>query len=146
MSRRKNLFGLFLLMGVIGACSASDAGREFGAGGAGGSSPANPTATGGGNTGRAGVPRAPPSPPHTTAQRASNTCGPTVHTGPGEVVATAPQGAGGLPPPADEDCDGKIDNAPQPCDTGIALDDPDPYNGAKAIELCQKATATDKKW
>jgi hypothetical protein len=41
--------------------------------------------------------------------------------------------------PADENCDGVTDEALMPCDMGLAIDDPDPMNGAAAIELCQQA-------
>src|SRR5262249_26814659 len=43
-----------------------------------------------------------------------------------------------------EDCDGKVDNVLPACDDNIKYDDPDPMNGARAIDLCQQATG--KKW
>jgi hypothetical protein len=47
----------------------------------------------------------------------------------------------------DEDCNGKPDDTPVDCDSAITgVGDNDPLNGARAIGLCQKATAGDKKW
>lgn len=74
-----------------------------------------------------------------------NECDPNVNPGAVEVVAT-PNMDGTVPEPADEDCDGVVDNVLPACDSGLALGSPDPYAGAQAIELCQKATAADKKW
>ena len=39
--------------------------------------------------------------------------------------------------PADEDCDGQVDEARAVCDTGLALDDASPVNAAKAIDICK---------
>ncbi len=47
--------------------------------------------------------------------------------------------------PADEDCNGTDDDAPPPCDTGIAIDASDPYDGARSIELCKQAV-TPEEW
>src|SRR5262249_33082844 len=74
-----------------------------------------------------------------------NDCDPNVNPGAVEVIATMPQGDGGIPPPVDEDCDGKVDNVPQPCDSNLAIDDMDPFNAAAAAELCKKATGP-KDW
>jgi hypothetical protein len=46
----------------------------------------------------------------------------------------------------DEDCSGVPGDSAKPCDQGLALDDVTPGDGAKAIELCQTATMTDKKY
>ena len=47
----------------------------------------------------------------------------------------------------DEDCNGKADDAPVDCDGAITdLADNDAMNGARAMGLCQQATASDKKW
>ena len=56
----------------------------------------------------------------------------------------------GDPKMVDNDCSGTYD-PPAPCDSGLALDDLDAKNGARAIELCQFTTATpatpkDKTW
>lgn len=74
-----------------------------------------------------------------------NDCDANVNPGAVEVVAQ-PDMNGNTPPPADEDCDGQVDNVPGSCDDGLAVGDPDPFSGAKSIELCQKATDQDKKW
>jgi hypothetical protein len=48
------------------------------------------------------------------------------------------------PEPADENCNGEIDEAFMACDSGIAIDDLDAMNGARAIGLCKEAAdATD---
>ena len=46
----------------------------------------------------------------------------------------------------DEDCSGTAGDSAQPCDTGLALDDADPYAAAKAIDLCARATAGDRRY
>ncbi len=46
----------------------------------------------------------------------------------------------------DNDCDGVIDNPTPLCDTGLASNSSDAMDYAKAIDLCQTATMTDKKW
>jgi hypothetical protein len=51
-----------------------------------------------------------------------------------------------IPEPADEDCDGMVDNPPPAtCDTGIALDSTPAMDGARAIDLC-KTAAGPKDW
>lgn len=79
------------------------------------------------------------------AQGDCNDCDANVNPGAIEVIA-APDADGGVPPSVDEDCDGIADNVPMPCDDNLALADGLPMNAAKAIELCQQATDTDKKW
>jgi len=74
-----------------------------------------------------------------------NNCDPNVNPGAVEVIVTEPDEEGGMKPAADEDCDGETDEE-EKCDTGLAIGDPDPMNGAKAIDLCQVATPADKKW
>lgn len=61
-----------------------------------------------------------------------NDCDENVNPGSVEV----PTGDG---PPADEDCDGEVDNVAGACDDGLALDDIDPESGAKAIGICAKS-------
>ena len=47
----------------------------------------------------------------------------------------------------DDDCDGTVDNAVAAnCDAGLTSNSANALDYAKAIELCQTATATDKKW
>jgi hypothetical protein len=74
-----------------------------------------------------------------------NDCDPNVNPAAVEVVIEAGSGGagggggGGPTEPADEDCDGQVDNVAGPCDDGLALDDPDPMHAAWAVELCRKA-------
>ena len=42
---------------------------------------------------------------------------------------------------ADENCNGMIDEGVMLCDDGLALDDADPINAARAIDLCQDGSA-----
>jgi len=79
-----------------------------------------------------------------------NDCDPRINPGAIEVVVTAlPDGS--VPQPADEDCDGIADNPEGPCDSGLVVDDGDPYSAAKAVELCRFAAANpaskkEKTW
>ncbi len=41
--------------------------------------------------------------------------------------------------PADEDCDGTEDNVAPDCDDALAIEGTDPFDGARAIELCKQA-------
>jgi len=41
----------------------------------------------------------------------------------------------------DEDCDGIVDNEPTGCDAVLKVDSLDPYDGAKAMDLCRKTTS-----
>lgn len=75
-----------------------------------------------------------------------NDCDPNVNPGAVEVVVTEPDDMGNIPEPADEDCDGFVDNVDAPCDGGIALADTDPMNGARAIDLCQVADPNGVEW
>ena len=75
-----------------------------------------------------------------------NNCDANVNPGAVEVIVTDTTGAGGagggdggVGEPADEDCDGTVDEA-ELCDFGLAVEDPDPQNGAKAIDICQVST------
>lgn len=102
----------------------------------------------------------------TGAQGDCNDCDPNVNPGAMDVVnyAQAGGGAGGAggggtktPLPddqqVDEDCDGKarLPADDVTCDGALAIDSNDPFDAAKAMELCQKAeeNPTDpkmKKW
>jgi hypothetical protein len=73
-----------------------------------------------------------------------NDCDPNVNPGALEVVVTEPGMDGVVPAPADEDCDAQIDNVLPLCDDNLALEDGDPMNGAKAIDICQQASGN--KW
>ncbi|WP_437598505.1 choice-of-anchor L domain-containing protein [Sorangium sp. So ce590] len=69
-----------------------------------------------------------------------------VNPGAIEVEVTEPDASGQIPAPADEDCDGAIDNVAPPCDDGLSLEDFDPANGARAIDLCAFASREDVRW
>jgi hypothetical protein len=69
-----------------------------------------------------------------------NDCDPNVNPGAVDVPPVAGPD-GGLGPQVDSNCDGKFD-PPAPCDTGLALTDVNPADGAKAIELCQTTVAS----
>jgi hypothetical protein len=56
-----------------------------------------------------------------------NDCDPLVGPNSIEILGNA----------ADEDCDGSTTNTLQPCDALLAIDDQDPFNAARAIELCK---------
>ena len=75
-----------------------------------------------------------------------NDCNPDQNPGAVELVATEPGPGGDFPAPADEDCDGVVDNVDPPCDDGLPLDDGDPFSGARAIELCQTEDPFGVKW
>jgi hypothetical protein len=76
-----------------------------------------------------------------------NDCDPNVNPNALEVVITDPDPMTMMiPTPADEDCDGTIDNPPPPtCDVGLALDSTNAMDAAKAIELCKTSTGV-KSW
>lgn len=75
-----------------------------------------------------------------------NDCDANVNPGAIEVKNDTPDMNGMIPEPADEDCNGMIDDVVESCDMGLSLTDTDPMNGARAIDLCAVATAADKKW
>ena len=64
-------------------------------------------------------------------------CDPLV--GPSSVESATK--AGDLP--ADEDCDGAIDNVAAPCDAVLAIDDSNPVSAARAVDLCKFSTGPD---
>ncbi|MFT3775537.1 MAG: choice-of-anchor L domain-containing protein [Minicystis sp.] len=66
-----------------------------------------------------------------------NDCDPNVNPGAIEVVASDPSMM-----PADENCDGMVDNVEPTCDDNIALGDTDAKNGAKALDLCKFTVET----
>ena len=76
----------------------------------------------------------------TPAQGDCNDCDKNVNPGAIEVIVNQPVGDGGIPAPADEDCNGKVDDVATTCDDGIALADFDAMNGARAIDLCKVAS------
>jgi Putative metal-binding motif len=72
---------------------------------------------------------------YTPAQGDCDDCNPDVHPGafdfPGNML--------------DDDCDGVLDNAAPACDQALAVDDADPANAVKAVDLC-KFAAGPKDW
>jgi Putative metal-binding motif len=69
----------------------------------------------------------------------SDGCGDPTLVGPGAFEAPGNM--------VDDDCDGMTDNvAAANCDTGLASSSGDGFDYAKAIELCERATAQDTKW
>lgn len=79
----------------------------------------------------------------TPMQGDCNDCDPNVNPGAIDVLSHPD---GGTPTWGDEDCSGTPGDSAKPCDQGLALTDVDPNDGAKAIELCAKATASDRKY
>jgi hypothetical protein len=63
-----------------------------------------------------------------------NDCDPHVNPNAVEVIHPDPNSE-----PQDEDCDGAIDEIDPPCDDGLEIDDADPLNAARAIELCKQS-------
>lgn len=64
-----------------------------------------------------------------------NECDPNVNAGAFDVPGNG----------VDEDCSGTPDDEPADCDTSLPMEATDPFDGAKAIGLCKKAT-DDKMW
>ena len=79
----------------------------------------------------------------TPMQGDCNDCDPNVNPGAIDVLHSVD---GGMPVWGDEDCSGKPGDSAEPCDTGLALTDTSAGDGAKAIELCAVATATDRRY
>lgn len=70
-----------------------------------------------------------------------NDCDPNVNPNALEVEVTDPDPETGMvPAPADEDCDGVVDNVAPPCDLGLALDSTDPFDAAAAMGICKVAS------
>ncbi|MGE5181884.1 MAG: choice-of-anchor L domain-containing protein [Acidobacteriota bacterium] len=46
----------------------------------------------------------------------------------------------------DNDCDGQVDNVQLLCDTGLQSSSSNAMDYAKAMDLCQTASATDRRW
>jgi hypothetical protein len=80
---------------------------------------------------------------YTEEQGDCNDCDANANPGAAEVIAEKdPMDPNAiLPDPADEDCDGLVDEADpdlQPCDGNLALDSNDPMDAVKAIGYCHK--------
>jgi hypothetical protein len=168
------LAGLAGALGLAAACSAAAGGSAFededeedennqpegqggaggGAGGAGGGTESTLSlssgvgGTGGGPEGFCGNPsdQDGDGDGFTGADGDCNDCDPNVNPGAIEVIVDQPNDMGVIPDPADEDCDSDVDEMAATCDDNIMLTDSDPMNGAKALDICQQATAADKKW
>jgi hypothetical protein len=155
-------------VGLVAACSANTGGNLFdgGAGGPGNVGGGNTTSatgsttkatttttdgvggsfvgsSGSGSTGSGTVCNNPPNidgdgDGWTGAEGDCNDCDPNVNPG---AIDVADADAGMV----DTDCSGAF-NPPQPCDSALAIDSMDPMDAARAVELCQTATTTDKKW
>lgn len=175
MLGRLSWVGVIALAGLA-ACSAnSNSGGIGGAGGAGGQagSAGSGNGTGGGGgaqtTGDGGLFETGPSgagggTPNcssgpdddndldgfTPSQGDCNDCDPNVNPAAVEVLTAMSGGGGtggGAAAPADEDCDGKIDDEDEdllPCDDNLAVD-AGPMDGARAIDLCKQAAGV-KDW
>jgi hypothetical protein len=160
---------VFALIATTAACSASNKGNAFeatgtggdSAGGSGSHSAAGPSGVGGDISVGQGVGGSTASGTSTCDHPADadgdgdgftgeqgdcNDCDPNVNPGAIEVIVTEPNEDGTIPEPADEDCDGVVDNAPVACDGSLALDDADPFHGADAIELCQRTNPGQPEW
>jgi hypothetical protein len=82
----------------------------------------------------------------TAAEGDCNDCDPLVNPDALELIITGPlPGDGGIPIPADDDCNGLIDEIVPLCDTGLALAAADPLDAAHAIDLC-KVSSGPKSW
>jgi hypothetical protein len=136
--------------GGAGGCGGSGGGGAGGAGGAGGSGlNLNGVDGGGGDGGKSACVVTDPNTDMdkdgwTPNQGDCNDCDPDVNPGAIDVWHPA---SGSMPGYwGDEDCSGMAGDNAMPCDTGLALDDVTPMDGAKAIELCAQATMTDRKY
>jgi hypothetical protein len=79
----------------------------------------------------------------TEMQGDCNDCDP--NTGPGAIEVETDR-MDPMAEPADEDCDGVVDEPFAECDAGLAIDDGDPLNAARALELCAIATPGGVDW
>jgi hypothetical protein len=90
----------------------------------------------------------------TITQGDCNDCDPNTNPGAVEVIVDPNMGTGGgtASGPADENCDGNVDELPAPCDAALALDSSDPNDAARAVGLCKFAAGptdwgvTATKW
>jgi hypothetical protein len=67
-----------------------------------------------------------------------NDCDPNVNPAAIEVIISEPNEDGEIPEAADENCDGFVDNVPEPCDGSMALTDNDPAKAAASMGLCKE--------
>jgi Putative metal-binding motif len=157
----RSIVGLGLVVGgvslFLGGCSSSTGGGNAlgsggtGTGATGGSSAggsggegailnlggASGSGTGGGTTCASGDTEDKDQDGFTTLDGDCNDCDANANPGAAEVDGNG----------VDEDCDGTADNGAAGCDSQITdVGDSDANNGARAIGLCNFATAGDKKW
>ncbi|MCC6528231.1 MAG: putative metal-binding motif-containing protein, partial [Polyangiaceae bacterium] len=76
---------------------------------------------------------------YSEAQGDCNDCDPNVNPG---AVEVGTDGSGGNPP-ADENCNGAVDEPFEPCDTGFSIGDTDATHAARAIDICTTVAADD---
>jgi hypothetical protein len=128
--------------GGSGAAGATGAGANPSASGGGGSSGVF-MGTGGSGASQPGCDAAPDEDKDqdgfTITAGDCNDCDANVNPAAIEVVGDEGEGGSGGYVPADEDCDGNVDNPPLPCDDGLPVNASDPLDGARAIELCKIA-------
>ena len=74
---------------------------------------------------------------------AGDCCDSTECTNPGLVNAGAFDAPGNM---VDDDCNGVVDDTNLLCDQGLTSGSSNALDYAKAIDLCQTATMTEKKW
>jgi hypothetical protein len=148
------LIGFFGTLGVGAACNldlGSIGGRSPGAGGSsdhgghgGTSSSSDGGAAGGGTDCDPSEDEDRDNDGFTVRQGDCNDCDALVNPNAIEL-ATPVDEAGDSPEPVDENCDGEVDNPPEPCDRELAIDEMDPLGAARAVELC-KLSAGEGDW
>lgn len=79
----------------------------------------------------------------TVAEGDCNDCDPLIN--PGAIDLQHPVDGGSFVW-GDEDCDGTFGTNALACDTGLPVADVDAADGAKAIDLCQTASTSDRRW
>jgi hypothetical protein len=167
MRRASTLTFTAALLGLLTACTAgSEDGSVFGSGGGAGTGGGGGAGNGGnasttqttsssgfeaGVGGGSGIPGCDAGPDEDRDQDGftitagdCNDCDPNVNPNAVEVATPTEGGGGeggGPPEPADENCDGQVDEAPTGCDDAIALDSMDPNDAARAVGLCKFATS-----
>jgi hypothetical protein len=79
-----------------------------------------------------------------------NDCDPNVNPNAVEVILDSygtggggGTGGGSGAEPADEDCDGEVDELPDVCDTALPLDTQDPFDAARAVGLCKISSGAE---
>jgi hypothetical protein len=136
--------------GNNGGTSGSTTTTSSGMGGDGGGIifPAGSGGSGGGSTCNEGLPdKDNDGDGYSENQGDCNDCDKNVNPGAVEVITPDNPDAGpdaGSGDPVDENCNGKVDEAPTPCDTGLTLNSEEPLDATKAIGMC--AFVKTAKW